>query len=71
MSSCSPRPIRRPVAPSCRCVSRGPGERLAALETHGIMADFREPDIIRVAPVPLYNSFHDAWRVATALALTA
>ncbi len=46
-------------------------ERLAALETHGIMADFREPDIIRVAPVPLYNSFHDAWRVATALALTA
>ena len=26
------------------------------------------PDIIRVAPVPLYNGFEDAWRFAQALA---
>ena len=45
--------------------------RLAALETAGVIADFREPDIIRVAPVPLYNTYLDAWRAAKVLAETA
>ena len=50
-------------------VADAPG-RLAALERHGVIADFREPDIIRLAPVPLYNSYLDAWRAASALAAT-
>ncbi len=34
------------------------------LTKNGIIADWREPDVIRVAPVPLYNTFEDVWRFA-------
>ena len=32
------------------------------------MCDFREPDVVRVAPVPLYNTFHEVWEFARILA---
>lgn len=38
-----------------------------ALTRRGIICDWREPDVIRVAPVPLYNTFSDVWQFATAL----
>lgn len=44
-----------------------PRERCRALEQAGVIADFREPNIIRVAPTPFYNTFEDAWRFARAL----
>lgn len=28
----------------------------------GIIADWREPNVIRIAPVPLYNKFEEVWR---------
>jgi kynureninase len=39
-----------------------------ALRQAGVVCDFREPDVIRAAPVPLYNTFHDCWRFAQVLA---
>lgn len=39
-----------------------------AITKRGVIADWREPDVIRVAPVPLYNSFTDAWKFAEILA---
>ena len=33
-----------------------------AITEKGVIADWREPDVIRVAPVPLYNTFTDVYR---------
>ncbi len=35
------------------------------LSAHGIIGDWREPDVIRLSPVPLYNSFEDVYRAAS------
>jgi kynureninase len=38
------------------------------LTANNIVADWREPNVIRMAPVPLYNSFADVWKVGQAFA---
>lgn len=50
---------------------RDAADRHARLVPFGVIGDVREPDIIRLAPVPLYTTFHDARRAATAMAATA
>ena len=45
-------------------------ERFAALLDRGVVCDFRQPDVIRAAPAPLYNSFHDVWTFAKVLTQT-
>lgn len=35
-----------------------------ALLKQGIIVDWREPNVIRAAPVPLYNRFEDIWQFA-------
>lgn len=37
------------------------------LTSQGIITDWREPDVIRLAPVPLYNSFKDVFELYTVL----
>jgi kynureninase len=49
-------------------VHEHPKELLKELETAGVKCDFREPNVIRVAPTPLYNTFHEVWRFARILA---
>jgi kynureninase len=44
-----------------------PRERFKALEAAGVVCDFREPNVIRVAPTPMYNTFMDVWQFARIL----
>jgi kynureninase len=38
-----------------------------ALAVHGVICDWREPDVIRIAPVPLYNRFIDVFEMVEEL----
>ncbi|KAK5987060.1 Kynureninase 1 [Cladobotryum mycophilum] len=40
---------------------------IVALEENGVMCDRRKPDVIRVAPVPLYSRFEDVWKFMSVL----
>ena len=52
---------RRGAQLSIRLPERG-RELCDKLSADGVIGDWREPDVYRVAPVPLYNSFHDVFR---------
>ena len=41
-----------------------PTETLQSLDALGLVGDYRPPDVVRIAPVPLYNTFHEVWRAA-------
>ncbi|MGH8134928.1 MAG: kynureninase, partial [Steroidobacteraceae bacterium] len=45
------------------CDTRGNGRALFdRMLARGLTCDWREPDVIRLAPAPLYNSFEECWR---------
>ncbi len=49
-------------------VHEHPKELFEKLEAAGVKTDFREPNVIRVAPAPLYNTFDEVWSFAQILA---
>ena len=63
-------PRERGAALSLRLLNRAhdPAQRVfEGLRRRGILPDWREPDIIRAAPVPFYNRYDDAWRCVDTL----
>ena len=62
-------PARRGCQLSLRLLG-GSDRRRATFERlteEGVVADWREPDVIRIAPAPLYNSFGDVFECAERL----
>jgi len=57
-----------PTAPNARgcqlsiLMKRNGKKIFNAITKSGVIADWREPDVIRVAPVPLYNSFEEVFQ---------
>jgi kynureninase len=49
-------------------VHEHPKELFGKLEAAGVKCDFREPNVVRVAPTPLFNTFHEVWRFAKIMA---
>ena len=50
-------------------IAGGDGQSIYhALEHRGVRTDWREPNVIRAAPVPLYNSFEEVWQFVDRLA---
>ncbi len=43
-------------------VKSGNKELFNYLENNGVVLDWREPNVIRIAPVPLYNSFNEVYQ---------
>jgi len=59
-----------PEAQGCQLsilVRDEPEQRHKAMIEQGIVCDFRPPNVIRAAPTPLYNTFHEVWRFSQAL----
>jgi len=51
----------------CLRVKKAPRQLLKSLKDKDVILDFREPDILRVCPAPMYNSFQDVFRLVEIL----
>lgn len=71
LSVITPRDPKDRAAQLSLRVHTDPTRLLALLQERGVFADFRRPDVVRVAPAPLYCSFEDVHRFAQVLKETA
>ena len=63
---------RNPDARGCQLsilAHEHPKELFNELQAANVKCDFREPNVIRVAPTTLYNTFHEVWRFVRILAV--
>ncbi len=61
-------PAQRGAQLSLRCANAAEAETLfAALGAAGVVGDLRTPDVLRLAPAPLFNGYADLWRCVGAL----
>ena len=61
---------RDPARRGCQlslAVTNGARPLFDSLTQAGVIGDFRPPNVIRLAPVPLYNTYHEVWRTAEIL----
>ncbi|MCU0422242.1 MAG: kynureninase [Bacteroidia bacterium] len=61
---------RKPAERGCQLsiIVKENGKKLFDyLEANGIMPDWREPDVIRMSPVPMYNTFEEVFRIGEIL----
>ncbi|MBI1827351.1 MAG: kynureninase [Planctomycetes bacterium] len=68
--SCEAITPRNPAERGCQLSLKIGGNArnvLSKLHHRGVVCDFREPNVIRAAPVPLYNSYCDVWRFVESL----
>jgi kynureninase len=63
----TPREPDRRGAQLSVAVDDAAGVTEALAKKHRVRADDRPPNIIRLAPTPLYNTYEDCWRAAVAL----
>ncbi|MCO4794917.1 MAG: hypothetical protein KC493_14460, partial [Bacteriovoracaceae bacterium] len=49
----------------CLKMKNDPKKLVEVFGKKGIILDFREPDILRIAPIPLYNSYEDVFKLVS------
>jgi kynureninase len=64
LTSITPRNQKQRGCQLSLCINNGKGREVYdRLKEQGVSVDWREPNVIRAAPVPLYNSFEDVFRL--------
>jgi kynureninase len=60
--------MRRNAVASCPSFANNGRETFNLLTENGVIGDWREPNVIRLSPVPLYNSFKQVFAAGSIIA---